>query len=137
VTGAGLQGVAQAFTVGFNTELVIQLGNLSQLFPSTDIIGYDTFSFMNDVVANPAGYGFSNSQDACLPSILAAPCTDPGSYIFWDGFHPTTQADALIASAFARAVPEPGTIALLVVGMFALSAAGRKRRKLGHARMGV
>ena len=135
VKSVGLEGVAQAFSVGFNTELAMQLGDLSLLFPAADIIKYDTFSFLNDVVMNPADYGFANSQDACLPSLMAMPCANPDGYVFWDEFHPTTEADALIASAFASAVPEPGTIALLVVGLLALSAAGSQRRKFAHARM--
>lgn len=125
--------MAHAFTVDFNTELAMQLGNLSLLFPTADIVKFDTFSFLNDVVLDPTHYGFSNSKDACLPT-LPTPCTDPDNYVFWDGFHPTTQADALIASAFANAVPEPGTIVLLVVGLFALRVAASQRRKPAYAR---
>ena len=128
VQSVGLEAVAHAFTVDFNTELAMRLGNLSVLFPTADIIEYDTFSFLNDVVLDPAHYGFSNSQDACLPSILVAPCADPGAYVFWDGFHPTTVADTLIATAFANAVPEPATMVLLVMGLFALRATASQRR---------
>ena len=136
VQGAGLEAVAHAFTVDFNTELAMQLGNLSLLFPTADIVKFDTFSFLNDVVLDPAHYGFSNSKDACLPA-LPTPCADPGNYVFWDGFHPTTQADALIATAFAHAVPEPASLALLGVGLFILLAAGGQRRRLEHARKGT
>jgi phospholipase/lecithinase/hemolysin len=135
VQDAGLQALAQAFTLGFNAELAVQLGNLSALFPGTDIVQFDTFAFLNDVVTNPADYGFANSQDACLPSILVAPCANPDGYVFWDGFHPTTQADAVIASAFAQAVPEPGTLALLVLGLYAAFLTDARRRRLARARM--
>lgn len=131
----GLDFFAKGFSVDFNTALATQLGGLSLAFPNADIVQFDTFSFLNDVVLNPANYGFTNSQDACLPSLLVTPCADPVNYVFWDGFHPTTHADAVIASAFAKAVPEPGTIALLVVGLIALSAAGSQRRKLDYARI--
>lgn len=136
VQSVGLQAQAHAFSTAFNATLAIQLGNLDQLFPAADIIQFDTFSFLNDVVLNPAKYGLSNSQDACLPSLLDAPCANPDSYVFWDVFHPTAAADAVIASAFARTVPEPATIALLAAGLLALFYAGSQRRKPRHARTG-
>jgi phospholipase/lecithinase/hemolysin len=137
VQGEGIEALAQAFSIGFNTELAMQLGGLGVLYPATDIVQFDTFSFLNDVILNPADYGLSNSQDACLPSILVAPCADPENHVFWDVFHPTTQAHVLIATAFAEAVPEPGTFALLAVGLFVLMAAGSRQRKPVPARRGL
>ena len=132
VQSVGLQTQAHVFSTAFNAMLAIQLGSLDQLFPAADIIQFDTYSFLNDVVLNPAKYGLSNSQDACLPSLPGAPCANPDSYVFWDSFHPTTAADAVIASAFAKSVPEPGTMALLAVGLLALFYAGSQRRTLGR-----
>src|SRR5512139_470403 len=132
VQSVGLQTQAHAFSTAFNATLAIQLGSLDQLFPAADIIQFDTYSFLNDVVLNPAKYGLSNSQDACLPSLLDAPCANPDSYVFWDVFHPTTAADAVIATAFATSVPEPGTMALLAVGLLALFYAGSQRRTPGR-----
>lgn len=131
VQSVGLQTQAHAFSTAFNSTLAIQLGNLGQLFPAADIIQFDTYSFLNDVVLNPAKYGLSHSQDACLPSLPGAPCASPDSYVFWDSFHPTTAADAIIATAFAKSVPEPGTMALLAVGLLALLHAGSRRRTSG------
>jgi phospholipase/lecithinase/hemolysin len=136
VQSVGLEAQAQAFSTGFNTALALQLGNLGTLFPATDIIQFDTYSFLNDVVLNPAKYGLANSQDACLPSLPGAPCANPDSYVFWDSFHPTTAADAVIASAFAKAVPEPATIALLAAGLLALFYASRQRRTMRSIRVG-
>ena len=127
---SGLGPVATAFSYAFNTELATQLGGLSTLLPATDIVQFDTFSFFNDLSNNPSKYGFSDTvaQNACLSSVLAV-CTNPDEHIYWDGFHPTTSADALIATAFAAAVPEPEVIALLAVSLLVFSAAGSQRRK--------
>lgn len=132
VKGVGLEAQAQAFSTSFNTMLATQLGSLSLLFPTANIVQFDTYSFLNDVILNPTNYGLSNSQDACLPSLLDTPCANPDSYVFWDVFHPSTRADAVIASAFAKAVPEPGTVALLVAGLFALFYVSAQKRKPGH-----
>jgi phospholipase/lecithinase/hemolysin len=132
VQSVGLQTQAHAFSTAFNSTLAIQLGGLDQLFPAADIIQFDTYSFLNDVVLNPAKYGLSNSQDACLPTLPGAVCASPASYVFWDSFHPTTAADAIIATAFAKSVPEPGTVALLAVGMLALLYAGSRRGMPGR-----
>src|SRR5512143_1503405 len=103
VQSVGLQTQAHAFSTVFDATLAFQLGNLSQLFPAADIIQFNTYSFFNDVVLNPASYGLANSQDACLTSLVpVALCANPASYVFWDDFHPTTAADAIIATAFAR-----------------------------------
>jgi phospholipase/lecithinase/hemolysin len=91
---------------------------------------------LNDVVANPGNYGFTDAQDACLSSLLV-PCANPNQYVFWDGFHPTTQADLVIASAFASAVPEPRSILLLAIGLLALLALNTKWRRMGHTSVGL
>ena len=38
-------------------------------------------------------------------------------YVYWDGIHPTTAADRVIANAFiAQAVPEASTWAMMIFG---------------------
>lgn len=130
IISVGLEAEAYAYTTAFNTQLASSLGILN--LPG--LVLFDTFSFLNDVMLNPGDYGLANTDDACLPSIFVMPCSDPEIYVSWDGFHPTTQAHSVIGAAFARAVPEPETIPLLVVGLLALMLAGSQRRKPGLLR---
>jgi phospholipase/lecithinase/hemolysin len=50
-------------------------------------------------------------------------CSRPQSYLFWDGIHPTSSAHALLGEAMLRAalVPEPATLALMVLGLCMLA----------------
>jgi cholinesterase len=133
-SGSGSGGAYDPdFSESFNNELAIQLGNLSSLLPSIDIVQFDTFSFFNRIIANPVGYGFTNIANACLSGLVV--CSTPDSYIYWDDFHPTTQLHALFAKEFAIAVPEPGTLILLALGLFALSLSGSLRRKFNRSQV--
>lgn len=86
---------------------------------------FDTAGLFAAIVANPAGYGLTNVTDPCFDGV-SLPCANPGQYLFWDDFHPTTAADAIAAAAFARAVPEPSSIVLLLTAC-ALGIGARKR----------
>lgn len=58
----------------------------------------DIHGLLEDIVAAPGTYGFRNTTDACItPNVPPFRCADPGSYVFWDGIHPTKAVHALIA----------------------------------------
>lgn len=90
------------------------------------------FTGLNSFGDSLSDSGSSPSAVMSICKLLDAPSADPASYVFWDVFHPTTAADAIIATAFAASVPEPGTIALLAVGLVALFYAGSRRRTPGR-----
>lgn len=115
---------AQNYSLEFNQELADKLGTLSTLFPNTQIVQFDSYSFFNNLVQNPTAYGFTNSTEACvsLPDV----CADPANRVFWDDFHPTTQVHALFADAVVSQVPLPGSIVFLVSGMMGLLFARRR-----------
>ena len=54
-------------------------------------------------------------------------CSSPDQFVFWDPVHPTTAAHRVLGDGFARAVPEPATLALLGLG-FAFRVATRRCR---------
>jgi len=59
----------------------------------------------------------------------ASVCSNPNQYLFWDGFHPTTAADSILAEEFdVAATPEPSSILLLGTGIAGLASLLRRRR---------
>lgn len=124
---------AHNFSLAFNTELATQLGSVSSHFPGIDIVQFDTYSFLNGIIANPANFGLTDVQDSCLGGALGfSPCGDPGKFLFWDSLHPTTKADAFIGAAFASAVPEPEMLMMYMMGLLVVGLAGSRRRKLAQ-----
>ena len=90
----------------------------------------DTFNLLRQVDADPGAYGFTNVTSACFTGLSV--CSNPDQYLFWDGFHPTTAADAILASEFASSaapVPEPSSIVLIGSGLTGLLAMARRGRR--------
>jgi phospholipase/lecithinase/hemolysin len=54
------------------------------------------------LVHSPGSFGFRNSSgrayNPALPLSSSNPVADPNDYVFWDGFHPTTNVHRLIAA---------------------------------------
>jgi len=113
----------------FDQEWAAQVANLDSL--GINVIGVDINTLFNDILADPAAFGFSNVVAACN----ATPGCDPNTFLYWDDIHPTTYADSLVASlayqdAFGGPVgvtPEPPTVTLLGLGAAGLLALFRTR----------
>ena len=99
-----------------------------------DVFNLDQGGYVDDLIANPAVYGLSNSTTPCLtgtaPNYVV--CSNPSQYVFWDVLHPTTTADQiignLVTAELATKVPEPTTAAILLAGLASL---GLVRRPIG------
>ena len=121
--------LATAYTDAFNAALVAGLP------PGATY--YDTANLLDEVVADPAAYGFSNVTTPCFDGSTV--CSDPNQYLFWDGFHPTTAADTILADQFEKAAetPEPGSVVLLATGLGCAVWIVLARRRVGSPAQAV
>ncbi|HJW31146.1 MAG TPA: SGNH/GDSL hydrolase family protein, partial [Saprospiraceae bacterium] len=109
VYGPNLSALAAYLTAQYNDALASLLSQWEAL-GYVNIIPFDTYSFLTQVVNNPAAYGFSNATAPCYTGFVspAGPgdtaCDTPESYVFWDREHPTTAAHAVLADRMRAAI---------------------------------
>ena len=117
---------AHNLSLAFNTLLALTLNSLEQSLNGLDIIAFDTYGALNDIVANPLSYGLTNTTGRCYTGDDlgftggGSVCATPESYLFWDGIHPTSAVHGILGREMLAAVPEPaslGLLALAILGM--------------------
>ncbi|WP_153116636.1 SGNH/GDSL hydrolase family protein [Rhodocyclus tenuis] len=135
VSGYGSAAVAGAhqLSLAYDGLLAVSLAKLQAATPDIRIIGFDVYSLLNRLVANPADYGISNTTDRCYTGDDlsftggGSVCANPDSYLFWDGIHPTSAVHAILGEAMLAAVPEPETLYLMAIALLALASVARRR----------
>lgn len=117
--GAVAQASGTALSVSYNNALYAGLNAAGLRY-----IPLNNFALINEVVANPSLYGFTNiTGTACQPQITANSLTcnptslvsptAPEDYVFADGVHPTTGAHRLFANYALSILEGPRQIALM------------------------
>jgi len=114
--GSGQGTQISAITGLYNSTLI---GGLDAL--GTPTMRVNIFALLNEIIANPAAFGFVNATTpACgaTPSLLctSANLVTPNAattFVFADGVHPTTAAHAVIAQLVASMLEGPARIGAL------------------------
>jgi phospholipase/lecithinase/hemolysin len=124
--GPGASAAATQFSIAFNALLDTSLDAIS----GTDIVEVDTFGLFRNVIANPGAFGFSNVTTPCYSGFVAPnpagiECANPDEFVFWDLVHPTARVHALLAGAVISAIPEPGTLPLVLLSLLLVAGWGR------------
>jgi phospholipase/lecithinase/hemolysin len=125
---AGLNFLSQQF----NQDLKSMLESLSASL-GIQIFELNTAKILAAIESNPGVYGLSNV--ASPAHVLGTPLAhgfNGNGYLFWDGFHPTTGADQILAaSAYDNVTqsPEPSTLVLVLSAGMGMAACGWRRRK--------
>jgi phospholipase/lecithinase/hemolysin len=88
--GPAAQGAGRFFSQQFNLGLEAILQGLEAAL-GVEIVRLDLFGFLNEVVASPASFGFTDVVDTCIRvnTVVQPFCPNPGKFLFWDGIHPT------------------------------------------------
>lgn len=125
--GVATAGQLTAVSEGFALGLQQMAAGLEVALPGLDIIEFDTFHALQDIIANAASLGFDNTTDPCVNITLGTVCANPDRYVFWDDVHPTARVQSLLGDQFTAAViPEPATPALVAVALLAIYACRRR-----------
>jgi phospholipase/lecithinase/hemolysin len=109
--GAGAQALARLLAGNFNAGLEGILRGLENT--GVQVVRLNVFGFLNDVVADPAAFGLTDVEHACIQvNTVAHPfCANPNGFFFWDGIHPTKAGHRLLAERANAALNPSAAVA--------------------------
>lgn len=85
-------------SIAHDQSLAAAMGSLHST-TGANIIVVNEQQLFNEVLANPAAYGISNTTQACVytPSCASSTLAQQDKYLFWDDVHPTAGIHQFIA----------------------------------------
>lgn len=97
----GLPAAQKSFirqrTIDFNTAFTAALSNTMASLPTLKIYVPNTFALLDDVLAHPANYGFTNITSDAIDDGYTSFTGAGTNYVFWDYLHPTAKFQMILA----------------------------------------
>jgi phospholipase/lecithinase/hemolysin len=109
--GAAVQAAKQ-FVTTVNTNLQARIP-LEAFLLGVNLTHVDVNAIFTQIVERPAIFGFSNSTGAAFNTSTGVVQPNPNSYVFWDGFHPTTPVHYLAAQTVFFRLHAPRTFSVI------------------------
>ncbi|CAN6289654.1 unnamed protein product [Urochloa humidicola] len=114
----------------FNRRLRALVDELGAALPGSRFVYADVYHIVSEIIANYRSHGFEVADSACCYAggrfgglVPCGPtsryCADRSKYVFWDPYHPSDAANALIARRIldgGRADISPVNVRQLVMG---------------------
>jgi phospholipase/lecithinase/hemolysin len=126
--GPVVQFGASALAAQFDSALMSSVDAIASL-DSLNLSTLDTYALLDEIVANPSSYGFTNVTSPCVTGAIdyvggtacASTLAAQNQYLFWDDLHPTAAGHAIVAdAALAVLTPEPTYVSLVALGLLGM-----------------
>jgi phospholipase/lecithinase/hemolysin len=100
-------------------------------FDGLNVRPFDLAQLFTNLMLAPEDFGVTSLEPCFNPARSSRPCDDPDTRAFFDQVHPSATIHARLAAEVREAVapvPLPASVWMLLAGLLALGAAGRRAR---------
>jgi phospholipase/lecithinase/hemolysin len=136
VQGLGFSGPFKAYEAGWNVGFAQMIAGLSGSLGGidVDVLNLSAIAALTESQLTALGFNSALKDKACfdigaVPPVVTGVATRCAGYLYSDPFHPSAAGHLVIADLALRAVPLPGSVALLGLGLLGLLGSRRFTRK--------